>query len=119
MRQRVLVTVFVYFLIGAHAQWLKYQPPIDAIGHPRSEAMHVTERYHRRDYGHLDTELTFDDPQMYTRKFSVKIAYNLVPDDDIFEIFYTQNEEGPRSHGEVVTPPNRVAGSSRSRRFAF
>ncbi len=36
--------------------------PIDGMGHPRSEAMHVTERYHRRDFGHLDTELTFDDP---------------------------------------------------------
>ena len=36
--------------------------PVDGMGHPRSEAMHVTERYHRRDFGHLDTELTFDDP---------------------------------------------------------
>jgi hypothetical protein len=41
--------------------------PIDAIGHPRSGAIHVTERFHRRDFGQLDAELTFDDPQMYTR----------------------------------------------------
>jgi hypothetical protein len=67
--------------------------PIDAIGHPRSEAMHVTERFHRRDFGHLDTELTFDDPQMYTRKFTIKIAYDLVPDNDIFEMFCGQNEK--------------------------
>jgi hypothetical protein len=71
--------------------------PIDAMGHPRSEAMHVTERYHRRDFGHLDTELTFDDPQMYTRKFTVKIGYDLVPDNDIFEMYCTQNEKD-RSH---------------------
>jgi len=67
--------------------------PVDGMGHPRSEAMHVTERYRRRDFGHLDTELTFDDPEMYTRKFTVKIAYELVPDNDIFEMFCTQNEK--------------------------
>jgi hypothetical protein len=71
--------------------------PIDAMGHPRSESMHVTERYHRPDFGHLDTELTFDDPQMYTQKFTVKIAYDLVPDNDIFEMFCGENEKD-RAH---------------------
>jgi hypothetical protein len=71
--------------------------PIDGSGHPRSEAMHVTERYHRRDFGHLDTELTFDDPAMYTRKFSVNIGYDLIPNNDIFEMFCTQNEKD-RAH---------------------
>ncbi len=67
--------------------------PIDAIGHPRSEGMHVTERFRRRDFGHLDSEITFDDPQMYTRTFTVKIAYELVPDNDIFEMSCGQNEK--------------------------
>ena len=67
--------------------------PLDAMGHPRSEGMHVTERFHRRDFGHLDTEMTFDDPQLYSRKFTVKVAYGLVPDNDIFEMFCTQNEK--------------------------
>jgi hypothetical protein len=71
--------------------------PLDAIGHPRSEAMHVTERYHRRDFGHLDVEMTFDDPQLYSRKFTVKVAFELVADNDIFEMFCSQNEKD-RSH---------------------
>ena len=71
--------------------------PIDGMGHPRSEAMHVTERYHRRDFGHLDTEVTFDDPTLYTRTFTVKIAYDLIPSYDIFEMFCTQNEKD-RAH---------------------
>jgi hypothetical protein len=71
--------------------------PIDGVGHPRDEAMHVTERYHRRDFGHLDTELTFDDPTLYTRAFTVKIGYNLIPNYDIFEMFCTQNEKD-RAH---------------------
>jgi len=67
--------------------------PLDAVGHPRSEGMHVTERFHRRDFGHLDTEMTFDDPTMYTAKFTVKIPYTLIPDNDIFEMFCGENEK--------------------------
>jgi hypothetical protein len=67
--------------------------PIDAMGHPRSEDMHVTERFHRRDFGHLDVEMTFDDPQLYSRKFTVRVAHELVPDNDIFEMFCQQNEK--------------------------
>jgi hypothetical protein len=67
--------------------------PIDVMGHPRSEAMHVTERLRRRDFGHLDYEVTFDDPQLYTRKITVLIPYNLVPDNDIFEMFCNENEK--------------------------
>jgi hypothetical protein len=67
--------------------------PLDAFGHPRSEAMHVTERFRRRDFGDLDVEMTFDDPEMYSRQFSVKVAFELVPDNDIFEMFCTQNEK--------------------------
>jgi hypothetical protein len=37
--------------------------------------------------------MTFDDPQMYSRKFTVKVGYELVVDNDIFEMFCTQNEK--------------------------
>jgi hypothetical protein len=67
--------------------------PLDAVGHPRSEGMHVTERYRRRDYGHLESELTFDDPKIYTKAFTVKINYELVPNNDIFEMFCGENEK--------------------------
>ncbi len=71
--------------------------PLDAIGHPRSEAMHVVERFRRRDFGHLDVEMTFDDPTLYTRPFTVRIPHNLVPDNDIFEMFCNENEKD-RAH---------------------
>ena len=66
--------------------------PIDGMGHPRSEAMHVTERFRRRDFGHLDYDITFDDPKFYTRPFTVRIPHDLVPDNDIFEMF-CENEK--------------------------
>jgi len=58
---------------------------LDASGHPHSDGLHVTERFRRRDFGHLDYELTVDDPKMYTKPFTVRIPHNLLPDTDIFE----------------------------------
>ncbi|HLG55330.1 MAG TPA: hypothetical protein VI485_08355 [Vicinamibacterales bacterium] len=58
---------------------------LDDGGHPRSEAMHVTERFRRRDFGHLDVEFTFDDPKAYTKPWTVTVPFNLLPDTDIIE----------------------------------
>jgi hypothetical protein len=58
---------------------------LDGAGHPHSEGLHVTERFRRRDFGHLDVEMTFNDPQMYTKPFTIKIPHNLMADADIFE----------------------------------
>jgi hypothetical protein len=65
---------------------------LDLMGHPHSEALRVTERYHRRDFGHMDVEMTFDDPKMYTRPFTIKVPHNLLADADIFESF-CENEK--------------------------
>ena len=66
---------------------------LDGNGHPHSEALRVTERFHRRDFGHMDMEMTFDDPRMYTKPFTVKVPHNLVADGDIFEMFCDENEK--------------------------
>jgi len=58
----------------------------DQAPHPRSEAMHIIERFHRRDFGHLDYEMTFDDPKFYTQPWTVRIPHDLVADNDIFEM---------------------------------
>jgi len=44
------------------------------------------------DFGHLDLEMTFDDPKMYTRPFTVHIPHDLRVDQDIFETF-PENEK--------------------------
>jgi hypothetical protein len=70
---------------------------LDGIGHPHSEALHLTERFHRRDFGHLDVEVTIDDPKVYTKSFSVKFTELLLPDSDVTEYFCNENERD-RSH---------------------
>jgi hypothetical protein len=67
--------------------------PLDIFGHPHSEAMRVTEQFHRRDFGHMDVQVTIDDPQTYTKPFTYKIAMYLRPDTDLLEDFCTENEK--------------------------
>jgi len=65
---------------------------LDAFGHPHSEALYVVERLRRRDFGHLDLEVTVDDSKMYTRPFTVKFTERLIPDSDLLEYFCAENE---------------------------
>jgi hypothetical protein len=66
---------------------------LDAFGHPHSEDMHLTERFYRRDFGHLDIEVTIVDPKVYTKSFSVKFTELLQPDSDVTEYFCDENEK--------------------------
>jgi hypothetical protein len=72
---------------------------LDILGHPHSEALHITERYRRRDFGHMDVEMTFDDPEMYTRPFSIKYTFDLLWGSDVFENICNENEKD-RIHTE-------------------
>ena len=70
--------------------------PLDTALHPHSEALRLTERFRRRDFGHLDIEMTYDDPKMYRKPFTIKVPHNLLADSDIFESF-CENEKD-RAH---------------------
>jgi hypothetical protein len=47
---------------------------LDLFRHPHSESLRVQERFHRRDFGHMDVEATIDDPKSYTRPFTIKFT---------------------------------------------
>jgi hypothetical protein len=70
---------------------------LDGFGHPHSEALHLTERFHRRDFGHMELQITIDDPKMYTRPFTIKYSQRLLPNTDILETVCTENEKD-RTH---------------------
>ena len=47
---------------------------LDIIGHPHSEDLRITERFRRIDFGHMDMEVTFEDPRRCTRgRFTIKV----------------------------------------------
>jgi hypothetical protein len=66
---------------------------LDASGHTHSEALRVTERFHRRDFGHLELQVTIDDPQTFTGPFSFKVNESLLPDTDVLEYYCVENEK--------------------------
>ena len=66
---------------------------LDAFGHPRTEAMHIVERFTRRDFGHIDVQMTFDDPGAYTKPFSIQFTQTLTPDTDVIEAVCNENEK--------------------------
>ena len=66
---------------------------LDNAGHPRSESMLITERFRRRDFGHIDLEIRYEDPKYYTRPFTNKTTLHLIPDSDIIEYVCTENEK--------------------------
>jgi hypothetical protein len=66
---------------------------LDAKGHVHSDALHVTERYHRRDFGHMEVQMTFDDPKVFTRPVAINIGFVLRPTTDLIEYFCSENEK--------------------------
>jgi hypothetical protein len=66
---------------------------LDGFGHSHSEALHLLERFRRRDFGHLDVQLTVEDPRTYTRPFTIKFTELLLPDTDVTESYCAENEK--------------------------
>ena len=72
---------------------------LDIEGHPHTEALRITERFRRRDFGHMDLDMTIDDPKAFTRPFSLKINKTLVPDTDLLESVCENDHSVPHMVG--------------------
>jgi hypothetical protein len=69
---------------------------LDDDGHPHTENLHLTERYRRPDFGHIDLDVTLDDPKAYAKPWTVAIKMYLRTDTEMIE-FYCENEKD-RAH---------------------
>jgi hypothetical protein len=82
---------------------------LDFAGHPHSEALRLTERYRRLDFGHIEIQETFHDPAIYSRPLTVKVQATLVPDTDLLEYVCAENElDRSRLVGTVAEEANTV-----------
>lgn len=84
---------------------------LDLAGHPHTEALRMTERYRRVDYGHIDLQVTFDDPKAYTRPWTQAAKFDLMPEGDLIE-YVCENERDKRhlvgKSGEEFQVPEQV-----------
>ena len=64
---------------------------LDNNGNPATESLRVTERFVRKDFGHMDIEITVDDPKAYTRPFTVTQPLVYQADDELIEYICDEN----------------------------
>jgi hypothetical protein len=81
-------------------QWL------DGSGNPMSDATKTTERFRRPDFGHMQIDITIDDPKSYTRPWTVTIPKTLIPDSDLIEYVCAENEKDVK---HMVSPTPSAA----------
>jgi hypothetical protein len=65
---------------------------LDLGGHPHTEELRVTERFRRKDFGHMELKTTFEDPKAYARPWTVSIEVALQPDTELLEYVCNENE---------------------------
>src|SRR5258708_8586114 len=75
---------------------------LDNTGHPHSENLRVTERYRRTDFGHVELQVTFDDPMVFAQPVTVPIHMELIADTEMIEYVCGENEKDS-SHLSVGT----------------
>ena len=65
---------------------------------PHTEMLHLTERYRRPNLGHLEVEVTFDDPGAFKKPWTNKRTNSLAPKDaEVLEYICAENERD-RAH---------------------
>jgi hypothetical protein len=63
----------------------------DRRGHPHTGQLHTIERWTRKDFGHLDNQVTIDDPGAYSRPFTTTYTATLQPGEEIMEYICNEN----------------------------
>ena len=66
---------------------------IDIQGSMLTESAKVQERIRRPDYGHLEIELTVDDPKAYTKPWTVTLKERIAVDTELVDEICLENEQ--------------------------
>ena len=66
---------------------------LNVEGSPLTETGRIIERFRRPDYGHVEIEVTIDDPKAYTKPWTVTVYQRLMPDAELIEFVCNENEK--------------------------
>jgi hypothetical protein len=58
---------------------------LDRVGHPHSEKLRVTEKFRRVDFGHMQFQMTYEDPETLTKPLTISLGMNFAADTDMLE----------------------------------
>ena len=78
---------------------------LDVGGNPQTESLKLTERFRRPDFGHLQLEVTFDDPKTFTKPFTLRMDKTYTADTEILEdVCENERDTGHLLGGFKVSP---------------
>jgi len=85
---------------------------LSRYGQSHTEALRVTERFRRRDFGHLDVDVTFTDPGAYVKPWGYTAAMKLNADTEMLESICERTSDqwqgGPVAADTAVTVAREV-----------
>jgi hypothetical protein len=68
----------------------------EGLGH--TEKLRVTERYRRPDFGHVQLDITYDDPGTFESPLHVAVKLEYAADDELLETVCNEASEGGTKH---------------------
>jgi len=71
---------------------------LDRAVHPHSEKLRVTEKFRRIDFGHMQFEMTYEDPEMLSRPLTLSVGMNYAADTDMLENVCNEGGNIDRAH---------------------
>ena len=81
---------------------------LDFDGHPHTEALRITERYTRRDFGHVENQVTMVDPKAYLKPITFSMPMLFQADTEMLESVCENNARSLQRFA-VTKPMQRVA----------
>ena len=70
-----------------------YDGWLDVNGSPYSQQAKFTHRIRRLTFGHLQMDITVEDPKAYTKPFTVRIDQRISPDQEMIEFVCNENQQ--------------------------
>jgi hypothetical protein len=87
-------------------------------GFPHTEALRMTERYRRRDFGHMDVQVTFDDPKTFVRPWSATTELLYDADTELQEFVCNENEKSVQHFVQPKDAPEITIDAASLAKFA-
>jgi hypothetical protein len=70
---------------------------LTTLGLPHTENLQITERYRRTDFGHIELQVTYDDPDTFNAPVEATVGLRFVADNELLEEVCNEASKG-RNH---------------------
>ena len=64
---------------------------LDIEAHPHSDRLHIIERYHRPDLGHIEIQITVEDSAVLAKPWTLRLAAELAEHEEMYEFICQEN----------------------------